>query len=73
MGKILGESGEKVWIMRKLRRGVGGWGLTNSTKKKKDGELSRWVGIGDGMISLTGTFPLCAKAARLAEVSVGGK
>ena len=43
MGKILGESGEKVWIMRKLRRGVGGWGLTNSTKKKRDGELSRWV------------------------------
>ena len=41
--KILGESGEKVWIMRKLRRGVGGWGLTNSTKKKRDGELSRWV------------------------------
>lgn len=32
-----------MWIMRKLRRGVGGWGLTNSTKKKRDGELSRWV------------------------------
>ena len=31
------------------------------------------MGGGDGMISLTGTFPLCGKAARLAEVSVEGK